>query len=64
MRKKMGEQVQMIKKIAYVLLICILISAPVLQSAANQLSDYQQRLKDTSSAISSNKKQIQKLEED
>lgn len=54
----------MIKRIAFVLLICILISIPAFQSAATQLSDYQSKLNQKSSNITAFTKKIKKIEDD
>jgi len=64
MRNKRGEQLQMIKKILSAVLVCVLISISVFQSNADVLSDYQKKLKQISSQISSNNKEIKKLDED
>lgn len=64
MHRKWGEQTQMIKRIAYVLLICALVSIPVFQSTASQLSEYQDKLKQQNSNISSYTKKIKKIEDD
>ena len=64
MHRKWGEQTQMIKKITYVLLIFVLVSIPVFQSTASQLSEYQNKLKQQNSNISSYEKKIKKKDEE
>ena len=64
MQKNQGEQLQMIKRIFSVVLICVLICASVFQSNADVLSDFQKKLDQIKSQISSNNKKIEKLNDD